>query len=119
MSASFLNATESGFTLIEVMIAILVITVAALALEGGATAAVRDLAASEREQLATRLAERQRERIWAASCAGSSGVDSANGVVARWVAAPGTSATHVTQHTTFTTALGTRTESYDAMGRCR
>lgn len=108
-----------GFTLVEVIVAILLLTIALLALEGSAAVTVRELGDGQRETLATRLAERQRERAFAGTCATSSGNDSANGVGASWAAAPTGQRTRVTQHTSFDTRFGIRQESYSAVGRCR
>lgn len=103
----------------EVIVAILLLTIALLVLEGSAAVTVRELADSQRETLAMRLAERQRERAFAAACVTSSGNDSANGVGASWAAAPTGQRARLTQRTSFDTRTGTRREAYDAVGQCR
>ncbi len=113
------RADPTGFTLVEVIVAILLLTIALVALEGSAAVAVRELAEGQRETLATRFAERQRERAFAAACATAWGNDSANGVGASWAAATTGQRAHLTQHTSFDSRTGTRQESYDAVGRCR
>lgn len=113
------RADPTGFTLVEVIVAILLLTIALLALEGSAAVTVRELADGQRETLAIRLAERQRERVFAGACATSSGNDSVNGVGASWAAAPTGQRARLTQHTSFDTRAGTRREFYDAVGRCR
>lgn len=113
------RADRTGFTLVEVIVAILLLTIALLALEGSAAVTVRELSESQRETLATRFAERQRERAFAGACATSSGNDSANGVGVSWAAAPTGQRLRVTQYTSFNTRSGTRREFYDAAGRCK
>lgn len=113
------RADPTGFTLVEVIVAILLLTIAILALEGSAAVTIRELADGQRETLAMRLAERQRERAFAGACATASGMDSINGVGASWAAAPTGQRTRLTQRTYFDTRFGTRQESYDAAGRCR
>lgn len=113
------RADPTGFTLVEVVVAILLLTIALLGLEGSAAVTVRELADGQRETLATRLAERQRERAFAGTCATASGMDSTNGVGASWAAAPTGQRARLTQHTSFNTRFGARAESYNAIGRCR
>lgn len=113
------RANPTGFTLVEVIVAILLLTIALLALEGSAASTVRELADSQRETLATRLAERQRERAFGSTCATASGVDSANDVDAGWAATGTGQRVHLTQHTSFDTRSGTRRQSYGVVGRCR
>lgn len=61
-------SARAGFTLVEVLVAILLLTIVLLALEGSAAATVRELADGQREIVATRFAERQRERAFASAC---------------------------------------------------
>lgn len=108
-----------GFTLVEVIVAILLLTVALLAIEGSAAVTLRELADSKRETLAMRFAEDQRERSFGSVCAASSGLDSANGVTATWIASPTGSRSHVIERTTFQTRYGVRSQAYNTAGPCR
>ncbi len=119
MSHTPSGAAHPGFTLVEVLVAVLLLTIVLLALEGSAAATLRELADSQREMLATRLAERQREQAFAAACTMSAGIDTANGVGASWRATPIGQQARLTQHTSFDTRSGTRQQSYDVIGRCR
>ncbi len=112
-------ASPTGFTLVEVIVAILLLTIALLTLEGSASVTVRELAEGQRETLATRLAERQRERAFGTACAAFTGVDSGNGVTANWAVTLTGQRVRLTQHTSFETRSGPRRESYDAVGLCR
>ncbi len=119
MSRTSQTAERTGFTLVEVVIAILLLTVALLAIEGSAAVTLRGLADAARETSATRFAERQRERTFGSLCAAAAGTDTANGVRAVWAASLSASGARVTQHTAFATGLGVRAESYDAAGGCQ
>ncbi len=119
MSHTPLSIERPGFSLVEVIVAILLLTTALLALEGSAAIAVRELADSRRESLAMRFAEGRRERSFGASCAASSGMDSANGVSATWIASAAASQSRLAQRTAFDTRYGVRSQAYDAIGQCR
>ena len=110
---------RSGFILAEALIALLVLAVVVLALEGSLTVVVRSLADSARETLAARLAETQRERLFAAACVGASGTDSANGVTVDWTASPAGRLVRISQTSRYPTHIGERVERYDAIGSCQ
>lgn len=108
-----------GFILAEALVALLILGVVFLALEGSLTIIVRTIAGSERESLAARLAETQREKVFAAACAAASGADSLNGVVVNWVASTDGQLARVVQTSHYPRRGGNRTEDYDAVSICR
>ncbi len=113
-----MTSHRAGFTLIEAMVAMVVATVVVLALEGSLAFTLRSLARSDREGRTARLSELQRERAFAV-CAAGAGVDSANGVQARWSASLAGSHITVSQTTDYL-AGGSRTlDAYDAVALCR
>lgn len=110
---------RSGFTFVEVIVAILVVSVALLALEGSAAVTLRELSDSRRETVATALAERARERTLGSKCAASTSTDSSTGVVLSSAASPHGTGTTIAQRTSFSTRFGDRSESYRLVGRCQ
>ncbi len=118
MSSSKRNH-RPGFILAEALVALLVLGVVFLALEGSLSSIVRTIADSERETVAARLAEMQREKVFAAVCGSGSGTDSGNAVVVTWTVSTAGSLVRVTQTSRYDRRVGDRTESYDAIGRCR
>jgi Tfp pilus assembly protein PilV len=110
---------RNGFILAEAMVALLVIGIAFLALEGSLGLTTRSLADSERESIAARLAENQRERAFAANCAPASGSDSVNTVAVSWTASPIGALTRVAQTSRYRDRTGDRTEQYDALSACQ
>lgn len=80
--------SRCGFTLVEVAIAIVVLSVGILALASAAAATVRSMADAARIDEAARTAEAERERAYAATCAASSGTDAVRGALIAWAAAP-------------------------------
>jgi len=111
--------SPNGFILIEALVALVIIGVVFLGLEGSLTIVLRSLADSERQAIATRIAETQRERAFAAGCVAGSGSDSANAVAVEWTISPAGALVHVTQIIRYPQKLGVRVEHYDAIGTCR
>jgi len=108
-----------GFILAEALIALLILGVVFLALEGSLTVVLRSLADSERETVATRLAETQRERAFGTACAAGSGTDSLNAVSVSWVASPVGGLVRVSQISRYPRRIGDRVEQYDAVSACQ
>jgi Tfp pilus assembly protein PilV len=110
---------RTGFILAEALIAILILGVVFVALEGSLAVAVRALADSERETIATRLAETQRERAFANTCSAGSGTDSANAVTVSWTASSANHLVRLAQTSRYALRVSTRLETYDAIGACQ
>lgn len=107
-----------GFILIEALVALVIIGVVFLGLEGSLTLILRSLVDSERQTIATRIAEEQRERAFAAGCVAGSGSDSVNAVTVDWTASRAGSLIHVSQTVRYPRNSGVRVEHYDAVGAC-
>ena len=110
---------RSGFILAEALVALAILGVVFLALEGSLAMVLRSVAESDREGVAARIAETQRERAFSTACVASAGSDSINGVVANWTAAPSGQLMHVVQTTRYPQKIGSRIEHYDAIGACQ
>jgi hypothetical protein len=101
------------------MIALIILGVVFIALQGSSIIVVRSLAESERETIAGRLAETQRERAFATACASTSGSDSSNAVAVTWVASPAGGLVHVSQTSRYPGRFGDRVQSFNAVGACQ
>lgn len=108
-----------GFILAEALIALLILGVVFLALEGSLAVVLRSIVESDRETIASSLAETQRERAFAAACAGASGTDSLNAVAVSWTASPVGRLVRVSQTSRYPRRIGDRVEQYDAIGACQ
>jgi len=108
-----------GFALVEALIALVIIGVVFLGLEGSLTLVLRSLADSERQSTATRIAEAQRERVFSGGCMAGSGSDSVNAVTVDWTASSTGSLIRVSQALSYPQKTGLRVEHYDAVGPCR
>ena len=108
-----------GFILAEALIALVVIGVVFLALEGSLSIVLRSLADSEREATATALAEAQRERAFGSPCSADEGSDSVNGVVVSWSASVAGRFIRIEQTGHYPRKLGDRPVGYAALGVCQ
>lgn len=108
-----------GFSLLEALIATVIAAGVVLVLEGTLAITTRDIADSDRESIAARLAETQRERAFATGCAPSAGQDSVNAVTVEWTASREGGAVRVAQSSRYRTRWGIRSQAYDVLGVCR
>lgn len=107
---------RNGFTLIEIVVAIVILTIGLLALASAAAATVRSMSESARIIGAARTAENERERAYATMCTAAGGVDSTLGATIAWTTAPAGPALSVTQSITLPHATST---VISAAGPCR
>lgn len=109
----------NGFTIVEVIVAIVLLTVALLALEGSAAFTLRDYADATREYIAATRAETLREMALGSRCSPGGIIDSASGVViASSAAIPMPGRIVIQQQTTHSSRSGIHTERYAMRGRC-
>ena len=74
-----------GFTVVEVLVALVLVAVGLLAIAGASALAFRAASSVSRERLAVRQADRRLARLTAAGCtSASTGTDSAEGMRERW-----------------------------------
>ena len=111
--------TRRGYTLVEVIVAILIFTVGGLALAAGAATVSRTMASNNRRELATRLATSRLELLRAECPTATNGADSAAGVRSTWrvVASPGSIA--VEETVSYQTAAGVRSETFHGSFACQ
>lgn len=113
------HTRRGGFTLVEIVVAIAVLSVGILALAGGAATAVRSMADAGRIASAARMAEAARERAYASPCTAAAGVDSLNGVRLVWSALPAGSALVLRQTITLPSGTSPHAVFITAAGACR
>ena len=79
------NRARRGITVVEVLVALVLVAVGLLAMAGTSALAFRTAMAASRERLAVRQADRRLARLTAAGCASATaGTDSAAGMRERW-----------------------------------
>jgi prepilin-type N-terminal cleavage/methylation domain-containing protein len=109
---------RAAFTLVELLVAIVLITIALVALEMSAASAIRQLATSTRETHARLAAQHRAEKLLATACTAASGVDSATGITLHWTATPSAGALLVTQTTHSRAGNDSLANRYQLAGAC-
>ena len=109
----------TGFTIIEVLVAILVLAVGVLALAGTTAVTVRRMSESGHLAAAASVARARAESSFAESCtAVTSGAERLFDLRSDWSASPGPVSTDLTQSVTFAALRGDHTDSFLTSAPC-
>jgi type IV pilus modification protein PilV len=109
----------AGFTLIEVLVAILVLAVGVLALAGTTAVTVRRMSQSSRLSAAASVARSRAESSFAVTCtAVTSGNEQVFNLRSEWSAYAGAVSTDLTQSVTFAALHGDHTDSFLTSAPC-
>ena len=112
--------TTRGFTLIEVVIAILILSVGALALAGSSAVMVRRLADSSRNSAGASVGRSRIESSFAAPCnALTAGSEQISGIRSEWSVSNAQNSADITQRVTYPTRRGTHSENFKSSIPCR
>jgi prepilin-type N-terminal cleavage/methylation domain-containing protein len=112
--------TRGGFTLIEVVIAIVVLGAGALALAGSAALTVRRMAEAARRSAAVSVARTRAELSLASPCGAlASGSESARGIRSDWVVATGSASAELSQRVSYPSMRGERSEDFLTAAPCQ
>jgi prepilin-type N-terminal cleavage/methylation domain-containing protein len=108
-----------GFTLVEAMVAIVVLAVGVLGLAGSAAFMTRQMSGGKRLERANVIARSRVEGLSAQDCTKlSNGTANASGISEQWTVAPVTGAVTVTEQVTFAGERGARSKTYVTMLSC-
>jgi len=109
-----------GYTLIEIVIALVVFATGALGLAAGSAIAMREMATNGIRSAATRLARNRQETVHAACRTAQSGSETAAGFRSEWtVSRADSSRMHLTGSVSYETYRGSHTDPYTVAFRCR
>jgi prepilin-type N-terminal cleavage/methylation domain-containing protein len=109
-----------GLTLIEIVIAILILSVGALALAGTSALMVRRLSESARGAAATSVARNRLESSHSLPCSAlSSGSEQIFGVRSEWSTTGSTYSAAISQHVSYPTRRGAHTDHFLTAAPCR
>jgi len=108
-----------GFTLIELMVAIMILTVALLGLAATTTVATQMIGAGGRHTLAASVAQSRFELLRRGSCATLSGGSGyTRGMAETWVIDSVRTAAFITARVTYQTQRGSRTQIFRSVRPC-
>src|SRR5580698_455774 len=113
------SSFPQGFTIVEVLVALVVIVLVLGGLEGATAGTLRKLQDSDNESLAAQLVQTRAEWLLAGPCTPSGGTDSTNRVATTWLATTDGQLVRVAQTVRYPTAFGIHTEAYQTMGWCQ
>ena len=110
---------RKGFTLIELMVAMMVLTVALLGLAASSAAAIQMIGAGGRHTLAASVAQSRFEMLRRGSCANLTGGSSiTRGVTEIWQIDSVRASAFITARLTFHTRRGPRTQTFRSVRPC-
>lgn len=111
--------TRAGFTLVELMVAILMFTVGLLALASTSAVIVGQMGDASRMGVAASVAQTRIERLRSGACATTqTGTSNTRGVSESWTVTPMTRSAQIDVTITYSTRRGLRSQSYRSMMRC-
>ena len=108
---------RGGYSLIEVVVALLVFTVGALALTAGSAVIARSMSVNAARARAIRAAESRLEAI-RARCGGPAGTDMIDGVASSWSSTTDGSGVIIRASASYVGAQGAHTEIYESAVLC-
>lgn len=113
------NESRGGFTLVEVVVAILILATGALALAGSAAVTARRMAEAARRSAAVSMARTRAEFSLALPCASlASGSETIRGVRSDWVVAAGSGSAELSQRVSYPTSRGERSDDFLTSAPC-
>jgi type II secretion system protein I len=113
------RGSRAGFTLVELMVAMMIFTIGLLAMASTAAVVVRQMGDASNMGLAAAVAQNQMEQLYAGNCkVASSGTGTSRGVSVSWSITPATRSAALGVTVTYRTRRGLRTQSYQGTVAC-
>ena len=110
---------RAGFTLVELLVAMMMFAVGMLALASTAASVTRMMGGAKRQTIAATVAQSRLERIRSSKCATlTSGADTVRGVISTWTVTAVTRGVNVTETVIYPTSGGNRTRTYNTTLSC-
>jgi prepilin-type N-terminal cleavage/methylation domain-containing protein len=110
---------RAGFTLVELMVAMMIFTIGLLAMASTAAVVVRQMGDSSRMGVAAAVAQNQMEQLYAGNCKiAQSGSSVERGVSIAWTITPATRAATLGVSVTYQSRRGLRTQTYQSTVAC-
>jgi prepilin-type N-terminal cleavage/methylation domain-containing protein len=112
------NSPRRGYTLVEIVVALLVFTIGALALAASSGVVARTMRANLLRERAGRIAAGRIETIKSACASAASGSESVEGVESQWTVGRGVQTVSIVESTRYTSTTGSHIDTYEAVGWC-
>ena len=111
---------RAGFTLVELLVAMIIFAVGMLGLAATAGSVTRMMGGARRQTIAAQVAQSRIERLRAAPCTAlTGGTETVRGIVSTWTVQAVTRGVNVTESVSFPTTRGaTRTRTYNTALPC-
>jgi prepilin-type N-terminal cleavage/methylation domain-containing protein len=107
------RSPRDGFTLVEIIVALVVFTTGALGLAAGSAIVAREIGTNGLRGEAARLARSRQEIVHSACRMAESGTEGRGSLISTWTVSPVESTTvTLTGAVTYATSRGARTEAY-------
>jgi prepilin-type N-terminal cleavage/methylation domain-containing protein len=107
-----------GYTLVEVVVALLVFTIGALALAASSAVVARTMHINLLRERAGRIAASRIETIRSACSTAASGMESVEGIESQWTVGHGAQTVSILESTRYPSATGPHLETYQALALC-
>ena len=110
---------RGGFTLVEVMVAMLILTVGLLGMATTSAVVIKQMGDAGRMGVAATIAQSRMEKLRIANCkVASSGTNSVRSVTESWRVTPQTRSALIAVTVTYKTRNGSRSQSYQSTVPC-
>ena len=110
---------RAGFTIVELIVAMIVFAVGVLGLAATAASVTRLMGGATRQTIAANIAQSRLEKLRASPCATlTNGADTVRGVVSTWTVQTVTRGVNVTETVIFPIKGGNRTRTYKTTLPC-
>jgi type IV pilus modification protein PilV len=110
---------RAGFTLVELLVAIMVFAVGMLGLAATAGAVTQLMGGAKRQTIASTIAQSRIERLRSSPCGTvTTGADTVRGVVSAWTVTPVTRGVNISETVIYPTSRGNRTRTYKTTLPC-
>jgi prepilin-type N-terminal cleavage/methylation domain-containing protein len=107
-----------GYTLVEVVVALLVFTIGALALAASSAVVARTMHINLLRERAGRIAASRIETIRSACSTAASGMEGVEGIESQWTVGHGAQTVSILESTRYPSATGPHLETYQALALC-
>ena len=113
------RALRAGFTLVELMVAMMIFAIGLLAMVSTSAVVVRQMGDAKQMGLAATVAQNRVEQLYGGICkTGSSGTATTSGVTESWTVTSATRSALLSVTVTYATRRGPRSKTYQSTVAC-